>query len=214
MVPPTVTPVIDNGAVPLLLTVTVCAALVLPTAWEPNDTLAGDRVTAGAVPVPVKPRLCGLPAALSAIATVADRAPVATGSKVTDTEHEAFTASVAGANGQLSPSEKSPEFGPPTVTALIANGAVPTFFTVALSPPLIVPTAWLPNVRLVGDTDIAGAGSIAVPLRARLSGLSAALSAIETAALRLPDAVGEKLTEMLQLELAGSVDGLIGQFVL
>lgn len=167
MAPPTLTPAMDNAAVPLFLTVTVCAALVLPTAWEPNDALVGDRLTAGAIPVPVNARLCGLPAALSAIATLADRAPVAAGKKVTDTEHVAFTARVAGANGQLSLSEKSLEFGPPTVTALIAKGAIPTFVTVALSPPLIVPTTWLPNVRVAGDTDTAGAGATPVPLSAR-----------------------------------------------
>lgn len=40
------------------------------------------------------------------------------------------------------------------------------------------------------------------------------MSAMARVALRGPDAVGEKLAEMLQLELAGNVDGLIGQFVL
>ncbi len=77
---------IVSGAVPLLVSVTACAALVLPTCWLPKLRLVGERVTAGAVgatPVPVRLTLCGLPAALSVIDTVPVRVPVAVGVNVT-----------------------------------------------------------------------------------------------------------------------------------
>jgi len=47
-----------------------------------NVTLLELRLTAGAVPVPVKLRLCGLPVALSATDTVALLPPVAVGVNV------------------------------------------------------------------------------------------------------------------------------------
>ncbi len=73
-------------AVPLLVSVTACAALVVPTCWLLKVSVVLERVTAGAVaatPVPVRLTLCGLPAALSVIDTVPVRVPVAVGVKVT-----------------------------------------------------------------------------------------------------------------------------------
>ena len=40
--------VIVSGPVPEFVSATACAALVVPTACVPNDTLVGDSVTAGA----------------------------------------------------------------------------------------------------------------------------------------------------------------------
>lgn len=57
----------------------------------------------------------------------------------------------------------------------------------------------------------AGVEIVPVPLSATLSGLSAALSVIEMAAVRLPDAVGVKLPLMVQLAPATRVFGLSGQ---
>lgn len=73
-------------AVPLLVTVTVFAALVEFTAWLPKATPVlglGLKVMAGWVPVPVRPSVCGLLLALSLTLMVALRAPVAVGLKVT-----------------------------------------------------------------------------------------------------------------------------------
>ncbi len=74
---------IVSVAVPLLVSVTPCAALVLPTCWLLKLRLVGERVTAGAIPVPLRLTLCGLPAALSVIETVPVRVPVAVGVNVT-----------------------------------------------------------------------------------------------------------------------------------
>lgn len=45
---------IDSAAVPEFVSVTDWGALVLPTAWDPNDKLDGDNDTAGAVEGVVK----------------------------------------------------------------------------------------------------------------------------------------------------------------
>src|SRR5271155_4291708 len=81
-----VIPLIFKVALPLLVNVIVCAALLVPTVCEAKVRLAGARVTAGAVaaaPVPVKATDCGLPLASSAMDTEAVRVPVAVGLNVT-----------------------------------------------------------------------------------------------------------------------------------
>ena len=73
-------------ALPVLVSVTVCAALVVPTCWLAKVRLALDRETAGAatlLPLPVRLTVCGLPAALSVIVTLAVLVPVAVGVNVT-----------------------------------------------------------------------------------------------------------------------------------
>jgi hypothetical protein len=73
-----------NVVPPVLVSVTVFALLTVPTNWLENVRLVADKLTAGAVtPVPVRPMLCGLPDALSAIATVPVRVPLAVGLNVT-----------------------------------------------------------------------------------------------------------------------------------
>ena len=66
-----------------MLNVTLWAALVVPTSWLANVRLAGDRPAAGAIPLPLRAAVCGLPLALSAMVTEAVRVPVAEGVKVT-----------------------------------------------------------------------------------------------------------------------------------
>jgi hypothetical protein len=92
---------IDSGAVPEFFKVVVWAVLVVPTGCEPKLRLAGVSVTAGAVPVPLSETPCGLSDASSLMVTPAVRLPVAEGENVTETEHVALTASVAGLMGQV-----------------------------------------------------------------------------------------------------------------
>jgi hypothetical protein len=69
---------------PVLLRVTLCAVLVVPTFWLLNVRLVTERLAvADAVPVPVRLTVCGLPAALSEMLTNAVRVPVAVGLNVT-----------------------------------------------------------------------------------------------------------------------------------
>ena len=83
LAPVIATLVMLNVAVPLFVRVTVEAALLVPTAWLLKETLVGERLTAGAVPVPERLTVCGLPLALSVMLTEAARLPVAVGVKVT-----------------------------------------------------------------------------------------------------------------------------------
>ncbi len=92
-----------SAALPVLLSVTICAALIVPTPWLAKVRLVADKLTigAGAVPVPVKVTVCGLPVALSVMLTAALRVPVALGTKVTLMVQLAFAARVEGEMGQL-----------------------------------------------------------------------------------------------------------------
>src|SRR5258706_15666750 len=73
-----------SAAVPPLLRVIACAALVVPTVCEAKVRLVGLRAAEGptAVPVPVRLAVCGLPAALSVKVVVPVRVPAAVGVKV------------------------------------------------------------------------------------------------------------------------------------
>jgi len=71
-----------SGALPTFFRVVAWAALVVPTICAAKASELGVRLTAGAVPVPLSGRLCGLPAASSTIDTLAFRIPAAVGPKV------------------------------------------------------------------------------------------------------------------------------------
>jgi len=59
-----------SRAFPVFVTVTDCCGLAVSSTWLPKERAAGERVTAGApAPVPVRPRLWGLPLALSVMLT-------------------------------------------------------------------------------------------------------------------------------------------------
>jgi hypothetical protein len=93
--------VIVSGAVPVLVTVTDCVGLLVPTDWLRKVRLVGLRDTAGAVPVPLKDTVWGLPAALSAMEMLALRLPVAPGLKVTEMLHVLPAARVLDPDGQV-----------------------------------------------------------------------------------------------------------------
>ncbi len=83
-----------SAAVPVLVNLTACAALVVPTVWLANVKLAGDKLTTGtaATAVPASETACGLEAALSASVTEPVRVPEAVGLNVTEIVQVAFTA--------------------------------------------------------------------------------------------------------------------------
>jgi hypothetical protein len=72
-----------KAALPVLLRVTVCAALVISTGSLPKARLVGERLARASVPVPERLTVCGLPAALSEMLTEAVRLPLAEGVNVT-----------------------------------------------------------------------------------------------------------------------------------
>ena len=68
---------------PVLLSFTLCAGLVAPTFSLAKVRHEGERLTWLERPVPVRLTVCGLPAALSEMLSVAVRVPAAAGVKVT-----------------------------------------------------------------------------------------------------------------------------------
>jgi hypothetical protein len=76
--------VIASGALPVLVRVTICGELVVPTGWALKVRLVVfPKLTTGAMPVPVREITCGLPLALSVMVTFAARLPETVGLKVT-----------------------------------------------------------------------------------------------------------------------------------
>jgi hypothetical protein len=78
--------------------------------------------------------------------------------------------------------------------------AFPLFCRVTVWAALVLPTAWLANVSDAGVRLTAAAGAIPVPFppSATLFGLVGALLVTVKAPLRVPSAVGEKLTLIAQ----------------
>src|SRR5215831_4109721 len=80
------------ATVPILVSVTVCEALVAPTVTLPKLSEAGDNckmMLPVPLPVPLRSSLCGLPVALSKMVTALDFTPVEVGVKIALIVHEA-----------------------------------------------------------------------------------------------------------------------------
>ena len=85
-------------AVPGLLSVIVCAALVVLRSWLGKTSDVGVRTacgTGGTVPVPLSDADCGEPEALSATEIAPLKLPAESGAKTTEIVHVAEAASVA-----------------------------------------------------------------------------------------------------------------------
>jgi hypothetical protein len=137
LVPVIVIEVMLKAAFPELLRVRILAELVVPRGWLPKLRLVGERPTAGAIPVPVRGAVCGLPAALSLTEMLAVREPDAVGVNVAVTEQDAPAASDA---PQVFVCEKSPLFVPVMLTDEIVRAAVPALVSVTTLAGLLVPT--------------------------------------------------------------------------
>src|SRR5580704_18778339 len=134
-----------NGKFPLFDTVTVCAALVVPTAWLPNVNEVGEIPIATATPVPVSVTVCGLPVALSVNVIVPVRVPAAVGVKVMWNVHGVPSTAMLGHCASVAPA-KSP------VVAMLVNvtAVFPVFDTVNVSGELVDPKPSIPNGNEVG----------------------------------------------------------------
>src|SRR6516162_8135854 len=87
------------------------------------------------------------------------RVPGYVGVKVTPTVHVAPGASGLGVNGQVLVRAKSPAFVPAMTGTLVNRRfTVPLLVTVTLCAELVVPSAWLPKVRLAGLHQMMGLG--------------------------------------------------------
>jgi len=134
-----------SAAVPVLVNVTACAALVVPKGWLEKVRLVTDKLTTGAGrPLPASRTTCGESAALSVIMTEPYRFPTAVGEKVTLMLQLAPAARLA---GQLLVSPKSPV----VVTLVNSRTVLPMFVSVTICAAEVVPTGWLEKVKFVGD---------------------------------------------------------------
>jgi hypothetical protein len=175
------------------------ALLLAPTDWAPKERPEGDTVAFVEVPVPPRVTVWGLPAALSAMVTDADRLPLAAGVNFTLIVQLAPVATEA---GQLLVWAKSLEFVPKMLMPVTDSGAVPVLVRVTVWAALVVATDWFPKARLDGDA--LASDAVPVPVRLTDCGLPVALSAIASDAERLPLAAGVKVMSIVQLELAAS----------
>ena len=75
----------------------------------------------------------------------------------------------------------------------------------------MVPTFWLANVSDAGES--VAPGATPVPVRLAVCGLPPALSVTVRVPVLVPPTEGVNVTLMVQLALAASVDGLMGQLL-
>ena len=108
----------------------------------------GERLTRGAVPVPVRLTVCVAGLALSVIVKVPVSEPTTVGMKVKLRVQLVPAATVA---PQLLVSAKSPLFVPAMVTLVMLSGALPVLVSVMGAAELVVPIGWLP--KLYDDND-------------------------------------------------------------
>ncbi len=113
------------------------------------------RATAGAVPVPLKLAVCGVPGSLSETDTVAVLVPVAVGVNVTLIVQDAPAASEL---PQLFVWAKSELFVPVMLIPLMKSAAVLAFDKVIVWATLVVWMDWFPKEREPGDRSADGAG--------------------------------------------------------
>src|SRR5207247_2510692 len=129
----------------------------------------------------------------------------AVGVKVTLMVQVPPAAKVAGLMGQaLAPvlvAAKSPE----AANELIVKAAAPVFVSVTVIAALVVASSWLPKSRLVGANPTPGA--VPFPLSVMICGLPPASSAFPTRRSSDLEAVGVKVTLMVQVPPAAKVAG-------
>jgi len=85
---------------------------------------------------------------------------------------------------------------------------VPLFVSVTVCAALVVPTVWLPNVNVVGDSVTAGTPT-AVPVRAKFVGLFEALLCTMIVPAATPPDIGVKLTVNVADSPAPKVNGTV-----
>ena len=201
LVPVITTLVMFKVALPVLLSMTLRGGLDVDMDWVPEVRLFVERLATGALPTPVPVRVinCGLPAALSKMATEALRLPADAGVKVTLIVQLLSAATEA---PQLLVTVKSLALAPVAAIPAMFNAALPVLFRVTDCAALVVPRFWLGKVRVLVVRLTVGLEP--VPVRVTICGPPAALSEMVTAAVRLPTAVGVKITLIVQLPCAAS----------
>jgi hypothetical protein len=152
-----------SEADPLLVTVTICAGLVVFTGCEAKVSVAAESVTAGsAAPVPVSRTIWGLLGALSVRVSEPTLCPAAVGVNVTPiVQFEGGDVGWSATVQELLATAKLPL----AATAETVRAAVPVFDTVRSRGALATPTFWVVlKARLEDDRVTIGAAP-AVPVK-------------------------------------------------
>jgi hypothetical protein len=119
---------IDSGEPPVLIRVTDCELLCVPTGLLPNDRLVDESETSGGVPpVPLNAIVCGEPAALSVMVMTAGSEPVAVGVKCPWMVQAALAARL---DPQLFANTYEEPPVPPSATLVMASGNPPVLVRV------------------------------------------------------------------------------------
>src|SRR5580658_1923459 len=87
------------------------------------------------------------------------------------------------------------------------SGVLSSLVMVIVLNALVAPTA---DEKLVIDAGETSTGALPAPFNVRVCGLFGASSATESVAVRVPEAVGVKVTESVQLDAAGTGVGAVG----
>jgi hypothetical protein len=194
------TPLTVRAALPVLLSVTLCAALVEPKARLLKVRLLTDTLARGAEPVPVRVTAWGLLAALSRRVKEPVRVPDAVGAKVT---LKVQLPPAATELPHVPLTVKSLLLAPVTCVLVMVRAALPVLFSVSVWAGLVAPTDWLLNAR--EEALRLTTGPVPVPARVTVWGVLGALSAIVTAAERAPGEAGENVTAIVQLAPAATL---------
>src|SRR5438105_10539385 len=148
---------------PVLVRVTFCGALLVPTRCGANDRLAGLRLAApcgAGMPLPLRGTVWTLPGESSWKTRAADRGPVAVGLKATLTAQLAFGAWTNGtAPHVLEAIEKSPGLRFERLMLLTFSGSVPVLVSVTLCVALVDWTCWSAKVNAAGARLATAVGS-------------------------------------------------------
>jgi len=157
LAPPMVMPPMVRAAFPVLESVAVCEALLVPLiALKLREAGVSEAMGAsGAVPVPLSVTPCGDPVALSVMETEAVSLPGEVGANCTAMVQVAFAARGLELT-QLSLSRKFAALAPVAATAVMVSGALPEFFRTTFCAVLVVPSVWLPKLSTVGVSVTAG----------------------------------------------------------
>lgn len=133
--------------------------------------------------------------------TLAANAPLAEGVKITLIVHWAPAATL---DPQLLLSAKALGLVPVSAMLAMLRAALPLLLKVKLWAALVVPTAWVPNARLLADRVAEGCGSTPVPDN-EMPRRARSLLAISIWPVTLPMAVGAKVTYRVVVESTAKV---------
>ena len=193
LTPPSVSPVMLSGPVPVFVTVTVFAGGVVPTRTSPKAADVADSASTGWTPLPDRATAGAVVAASLTTCRLAVRAPVAPGAKVTLTVHDP-----PGATTAAQPlAANSDAFAPVTVRPDTVSGPVPGLDTVTVCAAEVLPTAWSPKARLAGASTTCGV--MPVPVRATTGAAVGASEAIVSVPVFAPSEVGVKVTSTVHV---------------